>query len=112
MKTVSELTTIIQTSATTYRKLSAATQKAQDAGALDPNGPLADAIWRGFDAMLALHDPDGWISWYIYDNRCGKAGRVAGLAGNSKPKPITSPAQLAVVIKSVSENQDANDAAR
>ena len=46
-------------------------------GCLDPDGPLYDAIWRGFEDMLSIIDPHGWVTWYINDNEMGKRGLVA-----------------------------------
>lgn len=62
-----------------YERLDLAASKALEVGCLDPDGPLYDAIWRGFDDMLRVSDPYGWISWYIHDNEMGKNGLEAEL---------------------------------
>ena len=73
--TEEQLNTILRA----YERLDLATSKAIEVGCLDPNGPLYDAIWRGFDDMLQVSDPHGWITWYIYDNAMGKNGLSAEL---------------------------------
>ena len=57
-----------------HERLDLATSKAIEVGCLDPDGPLYDAIWRGFDDTLEVVDPHDWITWYIYDNAMGKNG--------------------------------------
>ena len=60
-----------------YENLDTACTNALRAGCLDPNGPLYDGIWRGFDDILSIIDPHGWVTWYINDNEMGKRGLVA-----------------------------------
>ena len=69
----------LKTILASYERLDLATSKAIEAGCLDPNGTLYDAIWRGFDDMLKVVDPHEWITWYIYDNAMGKSGLEAEL---------------------------------
>ena len=64
--------TQLKTILASYKKLDLATRKAVEAGCINPEGPLFDAIWSGFENMLAIMDEDSWISWYIYDNDMGK----------------------------------------
>lgn len=54
-----------------FQRLKCATEKAEEAGTWDVDGPLDNAIWRAFETMLNLYDPDGWVSWYLFDNDCG-----------------------------------------
>lgn len=68
--TEEQLKTILES----YERLDLATSKAVEVGCLDPNGPLHDAIWRGFDDMVQVVDPHEWITWYIYDNDMGAKG--------------------------------------
>jgi hypothetical protein len=65
-----QLNTIIAS----YERLDIATKNAERAGCLDMNGPLFDAIWRGFENVVSVVDEDTWISWFIYDNDMGKKG--------------------------------------
>jgi hypothetical protein len=65
-----QLNTIIAS----YERLDIATKNAEKAGCLDMNGPLFDAIWRGFENVVSVVDEDAWISWFIYDNDMGKKG--------------------------------------
>jgi len=62
----------LKTIIASYERLDLATKNAERAGCIDPKGPLFDAIWTGFENMLAIVDKDSWISWYIYDNDMGK----------------------------------------
>lgn len=79
----------------TYRRLTAATEAARLSGCLDIDGPLHEAIWRGFDDMLALIDADGWLAWYLWDNACG-ANRMEARARGDRPlRKIGTPRQLA-----------------
>jgi len=60
-----------------YENLDMACTNALRAGCLDIDGPLYDRIWRGFDDVLSIIDPHGWITWYINDNEMGAGGLVA-----------------------------------
>lgn len=60
-----------------YENLDMACTNALRAGCLDPDGPLYDKMWRGFDDILSIIDPHEWILWYIRDNEMGKRGLVA-----------------------------------
>lgn len=79
-----------------YKRLDAACDAAAKAGGLDLLGPLNDAIWEGFSGMLALIDASDWISWFIYENDCGKRAFEAGYDG--KTRPIRTARQLAKLI--------------
>lgn len=68
--TEGQLETIIDS----YVELNQATEAAIKAGCLDVNGPLHEAIWRGFENVLAIVDQYSWISWYIHENDMGKKG--------------------------------------
>ena len=60
-----------------YENLDMACTNALRAGCLDIDGPLYDRIWRGFDDIVSIIDPHGWITWYINDNEMGKRGLIA-----------------------------------
>lgn len=60
-----------------YENLDAACTNALRAGCLDMDGPLYDAMWRGFDDIVSVIDPHGWITWYIHDNDMGAKGLEA-----------------------------------
>ena len=60
-----------------YENLDMACTNALRAGCLDIDGPLYDRIWRGFDDIVSIIDPHGWITWYINDNGMGKRGLIA-----------------------------------
>ena len=66
--TLETLTAIINR----YKKLSAACDKATEAGCLDSSGPLFDAIWRAWSEWVSTSEHADLIDWYVYDNDCGK----------------------------------------
>lgn len=68
-----------------YENLDMACTNALRAGCLDIDGPLYDRIWRGFDDIVSIIDPHGWITWYIHDNEMGKKALVAEI-GSKKYK--------------------------
>jgi hypothetical protein len=80
-----------------YQNLTAACDKAIAAGAMDINGPLFAAIWNGFEKTLALFDVNGWISWHLYENDCGKKAHEVILPGE-EPYPIILHGDLAEII--------------
>lgn len=79
------------------RNLDKACNAAIDAGTMDINGPLFNAVWTSFESMIDLVDFEGWIQWFVYDNECGKKGMEAS-GGRSPTRPIRTPAQLARLI--------------
>lgn len=89
---------IIEGIITDYRRLDAACDSAMKAGAMDPSGPLHDAIWRSFSGILDRIDVDDWISWYIYENECGKKAMQAKGCGKRGIMPIKTCRDLARLI--------------
>lgn len=81
-----------------YKRLDRACDAAMKAGAMDANGPLYEAIWRSFQGMLERIDEDGWITWFIYENDCGKKAMEAKGCGKKGMTPIKTPRQLARLI--------------
>lgn len=79
-----------------YEKLDQAAKDAEKAGCLDINGPLFNAMWTGFENILAIVDQDSWISWYIYDNDMGKKG-LAVTVGSKKFKVKTTKTLLRII---------------
>ena len=55
-----------------YKKLSAACDKATEAGCLHSDGPLFDAIWRTWGMWVDTTEHACLIDWYVYDNDCGR----------------------------------------
>lgn len=48
---------------------------------------FTDSVWNAFEAYMRLvqktvGDKLDWISWFIYDNQCGKANMVYPVNGN------------------------------
>lgn len=80
-----------------YQRLDAACDAALQAGAMDPSGPLHEAIWRAFQNLLAQIDSHDWISWFIYENGCGEKAMQASAPGLVS-QPITTTGQLAELI--------------
>jgi hypothetical protein len=66
------------------------------------DGKLLKFLWRVFDKWVAsvaatVGDTQEWISWYIFDNDCGKRGFEAGYDG--KMVKITSVKKLVELIE-------------
>lgn len=81
-----------------YNRLNAACDAAIKAGAMDPNGPLHEAIWKSFENMLKLIDVHEWIQWFIYDNECGKRALQARACSGRELTAIKTTRQLAGLI--------------
>lgn len=93
---IAALTYTIENIVGHYKRLDAACDAARDAGCLTVEGNLHDAIWEGFSGMLNLMDHDAWISWFIYENDCGKSALKAGFDGTLRT--IRTARQLAKLI--------------
>jgi hypothetical protein len=83
---------------TDYRRLDKACDAALTAGAMDPSGPLYDAIWRSFSGMLDRLDVNDWITWHIYENECGAKSLEAKGCGKRAMTPIKTSRDLARLI--------------
>ena len=81
-----------------YERLNKSCDAAIAAGAMDINGPLYDAIWRGFSRMLRHIDYDGLVEWFIWENDCGRKRLTAKCAGMKKETAISTPRGLAKLI--------------
>jgi hypothetical protein len=68
--TLQELNTILDNHIAMKRVIDSAVE----VGCLDPNGPLFNTVWKSFEGVVTLLDPEGWIMWYIYDNEMGDRG--------------------------------------
>ena len=79
-----------------YKHLTACCDAASDAGVLNTDGKLFDAIWKTHDGLLAMVDEFNWFEWYIYENECGAREMEAYLGGELSK--ITTPRQLAQLI--------------
>ena len=97
---------------TDYRRLDNACDAAMKAGAMDPSGPLYDAIWRTFSGMLERIDVDDWITWFIYENECGKKSMGAKGFGKRGMTPIKTPRHLARLIVESEEHFRTNSQAQ
>jgi len=93
---------------TDYRRLDNACDAAMKAGAMDPSGPLHDAIWRSFSGMLERIDVDDWITWFLYENECGKKSMEAKGCGKRGMTPIKTPRHLARMIVESEEHSRMN----
>jgi len=76
--------------------LGIATDNAVKAGCLDVNGPLFDAVWRGFERVVSVVDDGEWISWFVYDNELGKKG-LSVIINEKKMKVNTVKALLKII---------------
>ena len=91
-----------------YKRLDSACSAAEKAGTMNPEGQLHEAIWVAFGKMLGKIDVDGWISWYIYENDCGKKGREAKGCGRLGLRAIKTARQLAMLIVESDESSSQN----
>ena len=78
--------------------LGVATDNAVKAGCLDVNGPLFDAVWRGFEKVVSLLDEGAWVSWFVYDNDMGKRGLTVTI--NEKKMKVKTVKTLLKIINS------------
>lgn len=108
IKKITRWQTIVDGIVTDYRRLDNACDAAIKAGSMDLSGPLYDAIWRGFSGMLEQLDVDGWITWFIYENKCGKNARKAKGCGRRGMTPIKTTRHLARLIVESEEHSRTN----
>jgi hypothetical protein len=76
-----------------YTELNSLCNKAHAVGALANDGPMDRAIWSAFGDMLSIWDEGGWVSWFIYDHKCGKTKPIVRY--NGKDHTIHRITQLA-----------------
>ena len=81
-----------------YQRLDGACVAAIKAGCMEPNGPLHEAVWRAFDGMLDRIDEEGWINWFIYDNKCGEKEMKAKIGEHKKAKTVKTTRHIATLI--------------
>jgi len=93
---IDELTKKIDKIIKSYKRLDDICTTANELGAMDYEGKIFRSIWKSFEDLLGMIDGDYWISWYIYENNCGKNAMKAGRSG--KTKPIRTSRQLAQLI--------------
>ena len=98
IKRINHWQTVIDGIVTDYKRLNNACNAAIKAEAMDPSGPLYDAIWRAFGGLMDRLDQDGWINWYIYDNDCGKKQMQAKGCGRRGLSPVKTSWHLARLI--------------
>ena len=72
-----------------YKELNDACDAAREAGCLEIEGRLQNAIWSSIETVISFFDPQGWIMWYILENNYGAKGYDAGYKGNMKPIKTT-----------------------
>ena len=89
-----------------FQRLRDATDNANSAGTLDPNGELFMATWSAFEELLKLIDSGDWICWFLYDNRCGKRGFEATPCAGKKRRKVRTTRQLARLIVEWEDAQD------
>lgn len=88
-----------------YRRLDDACDAAIQAGAMDPDGPLFDAIWRAHDTLADLLDPSERLAWFIYDNKCGDCELKAAPPGG-KLRKIKTVKHLVRLMREDTEGRD------
>lgn len=77
-----------------YQELSDNSDKMFELFGADYDSKFFNSIWKAFDSYLSLvqksiEDDCGFVSWFIYDNRCGKSNFICPINGfNKKVKTI------------------------
>lgn len=94
--TIEELNKILDA----HLALQNAVDAARKAGCLDIDGPLYNAIWKGFEDTVNVIDPDGWIMWYIYENDFGNKGLHVKL-NDHREFPVENRRDLLIAINCV-----------
>lgn len=66
--------------------------------------PAFGEAWRTFDAYLLaisreIGDRDNWLTWFVYENDCGRKKMEAKAAAWPALRPITTPRALALLIE-------------
>jgi myo-inositol-hexaphosphate 3-phosphohydrolase len=98
---IKEWTETIDRVVESYRKLNEVCKQCIEVGAMYTDGKLWSAIWDSFDTMLnCIDDKNEWLSWYIYENNCGKNKYEAKAANQKKAKIISRSEDLAKLIVS------------
>jgi hypothetical protein len=74
--TIEELNKILDS----YIALKKVMDKAHDAGFMDINSSFYNTVWKAFEDIVDIIDPESWIMWYIYDNDMGERGMQVKIA--------------------------------
>ncbi len=86
-----------------YKELDTLFDKMSDLLGTTIDSPLGEAVWRLFDDYTTeieakIGDSNSFLSWYIYDNRCGEGNLEAAVNGE-QGKKISNVKRLAHLIK-------------
>lgn len=89
----------IEQVAALYRKLNAASDALEKLTGCNMDSPLLLAMWQLFDAQVdavseLLGDSHGWLSWFIWENGCGRK-KLAVRHPGQPLRRIATPADLA-----------------
>lgn len=91
-----------------YQRLTSATDKANEAGCLEIDGPLFNAIFIAFEGMLNIIEESfnalDWINWYIYENQCGEKQLEAKSSSMQSLQKICNTRDLAKLILNEDDN--------
>lgn len=68
------------------------------------DNPLFEATWKMFDLYVSatsqlIGDESAWLSWFIYENACGKKEFEATAGTGAKKKKIKTIADLVSLIE-------------
>ncbi len=88
-----------------YKELNKLSEHMADIfGCSSTDGAFWDPVWKLLDVAIDqlsenIGDRSDWISWYIFDNQCGKKGLEVRLADGKKLKKIKTVDDLVKVIE-------------
>lgn len=104
MKNLEECIEIIDSVLAEYKSLQKFENQLEKA---IPMSGCIEPLWKLFDKTVCFASElmedtmarhDSWLSWYIYDNNCGKNKLEASIEGAFKEKPIETTKDLAQLI--------------
>lgn len=66
--------------------------------------PLFDSVYKAFEvgvdaASIAVGDDCAWLSWYIYENDCGRGGMEASKGTGYKLRKVDTVAKLVALME-------------
>jgi hypothetical protein len=95
---------IIQKLLDHYAEITAAYEAGKVFSGGNPESPWARAMFSVFEAYTdsvsqIVGDDDEWLSWFIWDNDCGKRGLKAKAASWKRERPIKTAQDLVEIVE-------------
>ena len=92
-----------------YRQIESSFDAVYEVGFLDYDSPFVNNIWQSFEGMLDIIEKQldtTWISWFIFENRCGEKELRAQTGSMKKLKTIKTTKDLAQLILEDSKDKE------